>query len=144
MVIMDLAKRFINSTLRVLVPYTESFPHSTKSGMNISAIYSAINILAGTVASLQRHIYRSLPEGGSVKVNDHPWSDPIRFQPNKSNMSSWNWIFTQMTHKYLWGNWYSYLNRDNHYEREIVPPRPDLTHRDPQNPNVYITTFKGK
>lgn len=154
MVIIDRAKHFFNSIKRGLTSSndTMTFPYSTKSGMdisesnslNISAIYSAITIIAGTVASLPRHIYRALPEGGSVKVNDHPWADSLRFQPNKSNMSSWDWIFSQLVHKYLWGNWYSYLNRDSYYDREIVPLRPDLTYRDPQNSNVYITTFKGK
>lgn len=154
MVIIDRAKQFINVMKRNFSDFTGSlgWTRSTKAGidisestsLSISGIYSAITILAGTVASLPRHIYRSLPEGGAVKVNNHPWSDAIRFQPNKTNMSSWDWIFSQLVHKYLWGNWYSYLNRDNYYEREIVPLRPDLTRRDPENVNVYLTTYKGK
>jgi len=114
------------------------------SSLNISAIYSAITIIAGTIASLPRRIYKRLPDGGKIPAVDHPLFDRLYNKPNSSDMTAWSWIFSQIVHKYLWGNWYTYIKGDSYRNREFIPLLPDRTYLDLENTNKYITNIDGK
>lgn len=144
--------------LRYFLPYDEEEFQAfmagpiTKSGkrvnevssLNISAIYSAITIIAGTIASLPRRIYKRLPDGGKMPAFDHPLFDRINNKPNSSDMTAWNWIFSQIGHKYLWGNWYTYIKGDSYRYRELWPLLPDRTYLDQNNTERYVTQIDGK
>jgi len=109
------------------------------SSLNISGIYAAVNFIAGTIASMPKVIYRQLPNGGKIRAFEHPLYDRLHNKPNSSDLTSWQWIFTSIVHKYLWGNWYTWINTDSYKNRELIPLLPDKTHIDPFDRDVYIT-----
>jgi HK97 family phage portal protein len=112
------------------------------SSLNISAVYAAVNFIASTIASLPKVIFRRIPSGGRVKAYEHPLYDRLHNKPNGSNMTAWQWIYTQLIHKYLWGNWYTYLDFKSHQNRGLIPLLPDRTYQDPTDDSVYITHKK--
>jgi len=114
------------------------------NSLSISAIYSAINIIAGTIASIPKAIYRELKSGGKEKAKDHPLYDRLHNKPNNSNMTSWQWIFSSLVHKYLWGNWYTQIDTKSYRDRELIPLLPDRTYLDPEKKDRYVTMEKGK
>ncbi len=111
------------------------------NSLSISAIYSAINIIAGTIASIPKAIYRELKSGGKEKARDHPLYDRLHNKPNNSNLTSWQWIFTQLVHKYIWGNWYTQIDTKSYRDRELIPLLPDRTWFD-KDKDRYVTRNK--
>ena len=77
---------------------------SETSALTISGLFAALNFLAGTLASLPRAIYRRLPNGGREAAVNHPLYDRLHNKPNDSRLTAWQWIYTSIMHKYLWGN----------------------------------------
>lgn len=124
------------------------FSQGTKAGVNInetsalsiSALFAAINFIAGTMASLPRKIYRRLPGGGRETATDHPLYDRLANQPDpRQMMTAWQWTYTSLFHKYLWGNWYTYQETKTFREQYLVPLLPDRTWPDP-NDRAWIVT----
>ena len=109
------------------------------SSLTISALFGALNFLAGTLASLPRVIYRRLPNGNKEKAYDHPIYDRLHNKPNESKLTAWQWVYTSIMHKYLWGNWYTYLDRTNYQNQRLIPLLPDRTWIDKDHPDRYIT-----
>jgi len=109
------------------------------SSLTISALFAALNFLASTLASLPRAIYRRTSNGGREPAPDHPLYDRIHNKPNKSYLTAWQWIYTSIMHKYLWGNWYTYIEKRSYQNQELLPLLPDRTWIDRAHPN-YITT----
>jgi len=114
------------------------------SSLSISAVFAAMNILAGTVASLPKVVYRRLRTGGKERAFDHPLYDRLHNKPNDSGLTAWQWIYTSLFHKYLWGNWYTFIDRPSHGNLRLMPLLPDRTWRDAANPDLYITKTNGK
>jgi len=112
---------------------------SETSSLTISALFGALNFLAGTLASLPRVIYRRLPNGGKERAYDHPFYDRIHNRPNESKLTAWQWIYTSIMHKYLWGNWYTYIERNNYQNQILFPLLPDRTWPDKDRLDRYIT-----
>lgn len=109
------------------------------SSLKISAVFAAVNFLAGTIASMPKVIYRHLRTGGKERAFDHPLYDRFHNKPNDSGLTAWQWIYTSIAHKYLWGNWYTFIDKKSHQNQQFVPLLPDRTWRDPDNSDVYIT-----
>jgi HK97 family phage portal protein len=109
------------------------------SSLTISALFAALNFLAGTLASLPKVIYRRLPGGGKTRAYEHPLYDRLHNMPNNSGMTAWQWIYTSIMHKYLWGNWYTYIDVTSYQKQELIPLLPDQTYPDPMDSNYFIT-----
>lgn len=109
------------------------------SSLNISAVFAAVNFLAGTVASLPKVVYRRLRTGGKERAFDHPLYDRLHNKPNDSGLTAWQWIYTSIFHKYLWGNWYTFIDKASYQNQQLIPLLPDRTWRDGDNPDIYIT-----
>ncbi|HUV65289.1 MAG TPA: phage portal protein [Sedimentisphaerales bacterium] len=110
--------------------------HET-SAMTISALYAALNFLGGVVASLPLRVRRTLPAGGSEPATDHPLYDRLHAKANDSGLTAWQWIYTSLLHKYLWGNWWAHVNRFGGFE--LTPLLPDRTWIDMRNPMIVHT-----
>ncbi len=106
------------------------------SAMTISAVFAALNFLGGVVASLPLRVYRSLPGGGKARAVEHPLYDRLHAKPNSTGLTAWQWIYTSMLHKYLWGNWWTALSRPS---LELTPLLPDRTWIDPRVPQFVQT-----
>jgi HK97 family phage portal protein len=81
-----------------------------RTAMQTSAVYACVRILAETIASLPLHTYRSTANG-SEKAIDHPLYHLLHDEPN-SEMTSFVFRETLMSHLLLWGNSYSQIIRD--------------------------------
>ena len=114
------------------------------TGLKLSAVFAAVNLYASVFASIPKQIKRRLPGGGSVTAYDHPLYDRLHTKPNDSEMSAWNWIYSQIVHKFMWGNWYTWVRGSSYRNRELIPLLPDRTELDKENPNRYITTLNKK
>jgi HK97 family phage portal protein len=113
------------------------------SSLTISALFAAVNFLASTFASLPVSVYRRLPDGSKIQDYEHPLYDRLHNKPNDSDLTSWQWRYTSIYHKYLWGNWHTYHDTRSYRDQELIPLLPDRTWVDPQNDQQYITHLKN-
>jgi len=81
-----------------------------KTAMQTTAVYACVRILAETVASLPLHIYRH-SENGKEKALQHRLYKLLHDEPN-SEMTSFVFRETLMSHLLLWGNAYAQIIRD--------------------------------
>ena len=80
-----------------------------RSAMQMSAVYACVRVIAETVASLPLHVYH-YTSSGKEKSLDHPLYPILHDEPN-SEMTSFVWRETTLTHLLLWGNAYSQIIR---------------------------------
>ena len=80
-----------------------------RSAMQMSAVYACVRVIAETVASLPLHVYH-YTSSGKEKSLDHPLYPVLHDEPN-SEMTSFVWRETMLTHLLLWGNAYSQIIR---------------------------------
>lgn len=82
-----------------------------RSAMQMTAVYSCVRILAEAVAGLPLHFYRYKDGGSKEKATDHTLYKLLHDEPN-SEMSSFVFRETLMTHLLLWGNAYAQIIRN--------------------------------
>lgn len=98
---------------------------TVSSAMQMTAVYSCIDILSRTVGSLPLYLYRRLPGGGKELARKHPLFGLMRRQPNPE-MTAMRYRSTLQGHLASWGNCYSYIDWGGHgYPRSLWPVRPD-------------------
>lgn len=96
-----------------------------RSAMQMTAVYSCVRILSESIASLPLHLYRYTGDGGKEKAMDHPLYFLLHDEPN-TEMTSYVFRETIMTHLLLWGNAYCQIIRNG--KGEVVglyPLMPD-------------------
>lgn len=104
---------------------TSSGNHVTEhSAMQMSAVYSCVRILSETVASLPLNVYE-YTDLGSTKAIKHPLYRILHDEPN-TEMTSYIFRETLMTHLLLWGNAYAQIIRNGKGEiLGLYPLMPD-------------------
>lgn len=80
------------------------------TAMQTTAVYSCVRILSEALASLPLHIYR-YDGSGKLRVFDHPLYHILHDEPN-SEMTSFVFRETLMSHLLIWGNAYAQIIRD--------------------------------
>jgi len=80
------------------------------TAMQTTAVYSCVRILSEAIASLPLHIYR-YKGAGKERVFDHPLYHLLHDEPN-SEMTSFVFRETLMSHLLIWGNAYAQIIRD--------------------------------
>ena len=81
------------------------------TAMQMTAVYSCVRILAETVAGLPLHVYRYTDNGGKEKHWQHPLYRLLHDEPN-TEMTSFAFRETLMSHLLLWGNAYAQIIRN--------------------------------
>ena len=81
-----------------------------QTAMTMSAVYACVRILSETIASLPIHVY-GYTNLGSTKAIKHPLYNRLHDEPN-SEMTSFIFRETLMTHLLLWGNAYDQIIRN--------------------------------
>lgn len=114
------------------------------SAMQMTAVYSCVRILSEAVAGLPLHLYKYMDSGGKAMALDHPLYHLLHDEPN-SEMSSFVFRETLMTHLLLWGNAYAQIIRNG--KNEIVALYPLMPNkmsvdRD-ENGRLYYTYYRG-
>ena len=82
-----------------------------RSAMQMTAVYACVRILSEAIAGLPLHLYRYKEDGGKEKAIDHPLYLLLHDEPN-SEMSSFVFRETLMTHLLLYGNAYAQIIRN--------------------------------
>lgn len=96
-----------------------------RSAMQMTAVYSCVRILSEAVAGLPLHLYQYTDKGSREKAVDNPLYFLLHDEPN-TEMTSFVFRETLMTHLLLWGNAYSQIIRNG--KGEVVglyPLMPD-------------------
>lgn len=95
-----------------------------RTAMQMTAVYSCVRILSETLASLPLHIYE-VTDTNSKKALDHPLYTLLHDEPN-TEMTSFIFRETLMTHLLLWGNAYAQIIRNGKGEvLGLYPLMPD-------------------
>ncbi|MGP8310330.1 phage portal protein [Enterocloster aldenensis] len=89
---------------------TSGKPVNERTAMQTTAVYSCVRILAEAVASLPLHIY-CYTDAGKERVVSHPLYLILHDEPN-SEMTSFVFRETLMSHLLIWGNAYAQIIRD--------------------------------
>ena len=94
------------------------------SVLTLTAVWRAVNIIAGTMASLPLHIYRKETDGSRIEFSDHYLNDIIK----KPNTLMTDFVFreTMVAVLLLWGNSYAVIRRGESDGRvkELIPVHP--------------------
>lgn len=99
---------------------------SEYTAMNITSVYSAVGIIADTIAQLPAAVYRRTDAGREV-VNDHPLTQALALQPN-AYMGAFSQRQTSQSHALLWGNGYIEIERNGRGQAiGLWPLMPDQT-----------------
>ena len=81
------------------------------SAMQMTAVYSCVRILSEAVAGLPLSLYRYNDSGGKERALQHPLYRLLHDEPN-SEMTSFAFRETLMSHLLLWGNAYAQIIRN--------------------------------
>ena len=96
-----------------------------RSAMQMTAVYSCVRILSEAVAGLPLHLYQYTDKGSKEKAVDNPLYFLLHDEPN-TEMTSFVFRETLMTHLILWGNAYSQIIRNGKGETVgLYPLMPD-------------------
>ncbi|MCX7903035.1 MAG: phage portal protein [Caloramator sp.] len=98
---------------------------SEETAMRTTAVYACVRVLAETVASLPLSLYKRL-DRGKEKATYHPIYFLLHDMPN-SEMTSFTFRETLMTHLILWGNAYAQIIRNS--KGEIIELWPLMPNR---------------
>ena len=90
---------------------TSGKPVNERTAMQTTAVYACVRILAEAIASLPLHVYEYQEDGGKKLVHDHPLYYLLHDEPN-SEMTSFVFRETLMSHLLIWGNAYAQIIRD--------------------------------
>ena len=96
-----------------------------RSAMQMTAVYSCVRILSEAVAGLPLHLYQYTDKSSKEKAVENPLYFILHDEPN-TEMTSFVFRETLMTHLLLWGNAYSQIIRNG--KGEVVglyPLMPD-------------------
>ena len=116
---------------------------SPRTAVQMTAVYACVRVIAETVASLPLHIYESSDQGNR-KATDHPLYRILHNAPN-TEMTSFVWRETMLSHLLLWGNSYSQIVRNGRGKAiGLYPLLPDQMEvdRDAQGRLLYTYTTR--
>ncbi|MBD5113567.1 MAG: phage portal protein [Ruminococcaceae bacterium] len=115
-----------------------------RSAMQITTVYSCVRILSEAVASLPLHFYKYGEDGNKAKATDHPLYFLLHDEPN-TEMTSFVFRETLMTHLLLWGNAYAQIIRNGKGEiTALYPLMPDrMTVDRNENGRLYYEYLVG-
>lgn len=115
-----------------------------RSAMQMTAVYSCVRVLSEAVAGLPLHVYKYLSDGGKEKAFTHPLYHLLHDEPN-SEMTSFVFRETLMTHLLLWGNAYAQVIRNG--KGEVIALYPLMPNRmtvdRDSSGNLYYKYYRG-
>lgn len=118
---------------------------SEERAMGLSAVWSCVRLISETVGSLPLGVYERTTDGRAA-VEQHYLYDLFRVAPN-ALMNPLEFREAQTLALALWGNGYSYIERDkNGSPVALVPMRPECVTpvKEDGTVNYYYQTTKGE
>lgn len=119
-----------------------------RNAMRITAVYSCVRIISETIASLPLHTFK-YTENGREKVYKHPLYHLLHDEPN-TEMTSFVFRETLMSHLLLWGNSYAQIIRNGFGDvvglYPLLPNKMEVVRSGEDNKIYYIyqTDNKGQ
>lgn len=99
-------------------------PVNERTALQMTTVYACVRVISETVASLPLHVYRYTDEG-KERDYKHPLYRILHDEPN-SEMTSFVFRETLMTHLLLWGNAYAQIIRNGRGDvAALYPLLPD-------------------
>lgn len=92
-----------------------------RTALSMTAVYACVRVLAESIASLPLHVYERGENGNQIKAEDFPLYALLHDAPN-SEMSSFTFRETLMTHLLLYGNAYAQVLRNGRGEVVALYP----------------------
>lgn len=110
--------------------------------LGLSAVWRAVNVIAGSIAGLPLHAYRSASGDGRVQATGQAadlLADP---HPDLTPFDLWELL---VTHLLLWGNAYAFLERDQAQRvRRLHPVHPSRVRPGRTSDGVMIFQLDGR
>lgn len=82
-----------------------------KTALKYLTVMSCVSLISSDIGKLPLNLYKKRPDGGKDLVTDHKLYDLLHNAPNPDT-TSFNWREALQGHLLLWGNSYSYIERD--------------------------------
>ena len=98
-----------------------------ETAIGLTAVYCALNVISGDVASLPRHVYKTLDGGGLTIERDHPAEWLIGVGDPNEEMGRFRYVQAEMGHVLGRGNGYSEIVRKNGFPTALEPLHPVKT-----------------
>ncbi|MDO5300279.1 MAG: phage portal protein [Clostridia bacterium] len=121
-------------------------PVNARTAIQMSAVYACVRVIAETVASLPFHVYEETDKG-AIKAVGHPLYRILHDEPN-SEMTSFIWRETMLTHLLLYGNSYSQILRSGRGHVQglypLLPDRMEVDRDGAGNLTYTYTTAEGR
>ena len=103
-------------------PYTYSGAKiNPEKAMQLATVYTCVNLLASSIASLPLVTYRRLPEGGKEEATDHPLYNLLKYAPN-DQQTKFTFCQQMVVHAALRGNFYGEIKYRPNGEIESIEP----------------------
>lgn len=90
---------------------TAGIPISEETALTVSAVWSAVTMIADDIASLPWHLYKRTGNGGKELYDAHPLYSLVHDEPNPE-MDPMVFYRTLQMHTLLWQNGYAEIERD--------------------------------
>jgi HK97 family phage portal protein len=116
-----------------------------RTAMEVTAVSSAIRIIAESIASLPFCVYQKSKDGSKNRAVNHPLYTLLHDAPNPY-MTAFVFWETVLSHMLLWGNAYAEIEWDNSGQvKALWLLRPDLTRPivDSNGTLTYETVIDG-
>jgi len=95
----------------VAIPSLTGVEVDETTAIRFITVWACVRVISETIASLPLHVYKKLKTGGKEKAADHPLYKILHYAPNPE-MTAFQFREAGMANLLLWGNWYSWINRD--------------------------------
>ena len=113
---------------------------TAKTAIQVSTVYACVRVIAETIASLPLHVYE-VTDTGNVKATGHPLYRILHDEPN-TEMTSFVWRETMLTHLLLHGNSYSQILRNGRgHVLGLYPLLPDRMEVDRDSSGALTYTY---
>ena len=96
----------------VVGPTIAGAPVNEKQALTYLTVFSCVSLIAGDVARLPLNLYRRRKSGGKDTITDHSLFDIMHNVPNPET-TAYNYREAAQGHLLLWGNHYSFIDRDS-------------------------------
>lgn len=118
---------------------------NARSAVQLSTVYACVRVIAETIASLPLSVFE-MTDNGSEKATEHPLYRVIHDEPN-TEMTSFVWRETMLTHLLLWGNSYCQIVRNGRGKvlglYPLLPDYMEVDRNDAGKLTYTYTTTKG-
>lgn len=104
------------------------------------AVWQAINLISGDIASLPLEVFRLEPDGDRIPLSRDPLYELVHWQTN-SEMTAFKFWKRMLSWRLLWNNAYAYIFRNgNGTARSMVPLLPDRTSFERHEGRLWVIT----